>query len=64
MLGREGLREWLGLKADASDAQVIARLADEPDLRADLQGRPRPLHPQETVAGDVALTPSDYVPRR
>lgn len=59
---RDGLRQRLGLAPDASDAQVIARLADEPDLRAELQGGPPPVHATGTVPGDVSLTPSDYRP--
>lgn len=62
MLERDGLRERLGLGADASDAEVIARLADAPDLRAELQGGTPPVHPTGTVPGDLTLQPRDYLP--
>jgi hypothetical protein len=60
----EGLRERLGLPADAPDPQVLARLADDPELRAELGTSPRPIHPTGCVPGPTTLAPTDYIPPR
>ena len=63
MLEREGLRERLGLPPDAPDYQVLGRLADDPELRAELGTSPPPGHPSVTVAGPTtSFNPPDYVP--